>query len=304
MLFPDPLQPGDGVALLSTARAVSREEMAPAQEILRQWGYQPLESPHLYQRQHQLAGSPRQRGEDFQWALEHPKVKAILCARGGYGSVQMLDHFDAELIARQPKWLIGFSDVTVLHNLFSRQGVASIHGPMALNWASTPPQALDVLHQALTGQPPVLSAPAHPLQIEGDAQGPLTGGNLSMIYSQCGSPTALQTQGKLLFLEDLDEYLYHIDRMMYNLHRNGYLHQVAGVLVGSLRDMNDNDPPFGEQAEAILHRHLAPLGIPLAMGLPAGHLREHYPLIMGGTAQMSVQQSGTKVLFSNYGRTQ
>lgn len=303
MLIPEPLQPGDGVALLSTARAVSRKEMAPAQQVLRQWGYVPLEAPQLYQRRHQLAGTPRQRGEDFQWALENPQVKAILCARGGYGSVQMLDYFDHQLITQNPKWLIGFSDVTVLHNLFFQQGLASIHGPMALNWANTPPEALTMLRQALCGQPPVITAPAHPLQISGKAQGLLTGGNLSMIYSQCGSPTALHTEGALLFLEDLDEYLYHIDRMMYNLLRNGYLQQLAGVLIGSLSDMNDNDPPFGEEAEEILHRHLAPLGIPVAMGLPAGHLREHYPLIMGGTAQMSVDQTGTKVLFSNYGRT-
>ena len=303
MLAPEPLLPGDAVALLSTARAVSPEEMAPAKKILADWGYEPLEAPNLYERKHQFAGTPRQRSQDFEWALKHPRVKAILCARGGYGSVQILDHFDPKLITQHPKWLVGFSDVTVLHNLFSRLGIASIHGPMALNWATTPAEPLAMLHQALTGQAPTIRASPHPLQINGEAQGIVTGGNLSMVYSQCGSPTALDTQGAILFLEDLDEYLYHMDRMMYNLHRNGYLQQLAGVLVGSLSDMNDNDPPFGEEAEEILHRHLAPLGIPVALNVPAGHLPEHYPLIMGGTAQMKVQPNVTKVLFSNYGRT-
>ncbi|MDR9441206.1 MAG: LD-carboxypeptidase [Schleiferiaceae bacterium] len=302
MKAPKALQKGDQVALISTARAVSPADMAPAQALLKDWGLQPREGPHLYQVHHQMAGTAQQRAADLTWALKTPAIKAIFCARGGYGSIQLLDHFDPDLITRHPKWMVGFSDVTVLHNLYARHGLMSIHASMPSLFGQNTPEALTSLRQALFGEAYQISAPAHPFNQSGKAQGPLTGGNLSMLYSQCGSPTRLHTRGQLLFLEDIDEYLYHLDRMLYNLRYNGYLEAPAGILLGGFTDMNDHEIPFGETAHEILHRHLGHLGIPVAYDLPAGHVRDHRALVFGQVGQMWVGPKGTLLTFDQDGR--
>lgn len=304
MIAPKPLRRGDAVALISTARSVTPAGMAPAIQTLRQWGLEPQEGPHLYQVHHQMAGTAAQRAADLAWALQDPSIKAIFCARGGYGTIQILDHFDPSLIARHPKWLVGFSDVTVLHNLYARHSLMSLHAPMPSLFATTTTAGLQSLRQALFGEAYQITAPPHPFNRRGRVQGPLTGGNLSMLYSQCGSPTRLHTQGRLLFLEDVDEYLYHLDRMLYNLRQNGYFEAPAGILLGGFTDMNDHEIPFGESAHQILHRHLGHLGIPVAYNLPAGHVRDHHALVFGQVGQMWVGPQGTLLTFDQDGRTQ
>jgi muramoyltetrapeptide carboxypeptidase len=297
MRKPPPLAKGDKVGLVSTARKISRKELRPAIAQLEQWGLEVLTGKNLFKSQNQFAGSPKQRQHDFEAFAEDPSVKAIFCVRGGYGTVQLIDSLNLYKLIETPKWVVGYSDITVLHNKLSLMGIESLHATMPINFASNSPASLESLKQALFGEALTLSAPSHPFNRFGAVTGEITGGNLSMIYSQCGSETALQTQQKILFFEDLDEYLYHIDRMLFNLKRNGYFNEVAAVLVGSLTDMNDNKVPFGATAEEITQKHLKHFNFPVAFGFPAGHLDDNRALIFGREAKLRISATGTTLTF-------
>jgi muramoyltetrapeptide carboxypeptidase len=295
--LPTPCLPGDKIALIAPARKISAEELAPAEAIIKAWGYEPLRSPNLFGEDHQFSGSDSERLADLQWALDHPEIKAILCVRGGYGSVRLVDQIVWEKFLEKPKWLIGYSDVTVLHNTINNFGIASLHASMPINFPQNTPESLNSLAQALSSKPPNIEIKPHPFSLAGIAEGLLIGGNLSMLYSQCGSPSALETNSKILFFEDLDEYLYHIDRMMFNLGRNHYFDRPAAVIIGSLTDMNDNSIPFGENAEEIVYRHLKEVPYPVAFGLPAGHLDDNRALRFGATARLELGSEGGLLQF-------
>lgn len=299
MIKPKALQAGDEVRIVSTARKISREEIKPAQKQLQAWGLKVSLGANLFAQDHQFAGSIAERQSDFQAALDDPQVRAILCARGGYGSVQIIDGLSLDRLTRNPKWIVGYSDVTVLQNSLDALGLASIHGSMPINYNQNTPAALESLRAALFGEAYQIEAPPHPYDRSGTVQARLCGGNLSMLYSQTGSPSALQTKGRILFLEDLDEYLYHIDRMLYNLKRNGYLDTPAAVIVGGMSDMNDNSIPFGRDAESIIRDHLAARPYPVAFGFPAGHLDDNRALIMGNMATLKIDATGKKLIFQN-----
>ncbi len=290
MIFPPPLVAGDTVAIVATARKVSRDEMAPAIGILQQWGLQVTEGKNLYADKNQFAGDDSLRAEDFQWALDNPKIKAVLFARGGYGSVRIIDRIDFSEFKKKPKWLIGFSDITTIHtHVHSHLNVVTLHAPMAINFPKTPDAVLNQIKDFLWGNNVVLNAPAHPLNRMKNATGQLIGGNLSILYSLASSASDIDTKGKILFLEDLDEYLYHIDRMMMQLKRSGKLHGLAGLVVGAMSDMKDNTIPFGKTAEEIIAEHVSEYDFPVCFGFPAGHITENNPLAMGGYAELIVE---------------
>jgi muramoyltetrapeptide carboxypeptidase len=191
-----------------------------------------------------------------------------------------------------PKWVIGYSDVSVLHSHIQRQlNMQTIHGPMPVNFSEAGSQmALQSLWEMLRGKMPQYRFPHHPLNRPGEAEGICCGGNLSVLYSLLGSPSDLEVEGKILFLEDLDEYLYHIDRMMMNLKRNGWFERISGLLVGGLTDMNDNAVPFGRNAEEIVREVVEPYHFPVAFGFPAGHLPDNRAILMGGVLKMRVSE--------------
>ncbi len=297
MIRPPYLQAGDRVAVLSTARYISEEDMQGAYRLLRSWGLEIHLPPGLYAREHQLAGNAAHRRTLLQNALNDPQIRAIFCARGGYGTVQLLDDLRWEGFAEAPKWVVGFSDVTALHSEINRRGFMSIHGPLLSLFDRTEENALELLRQALFEGAAELKAAPHALNRRGSAQGRLCGGNLSVLYSLCGSPSALNTAGQVLFLEDLDEYLYHLDRMFFNLRRNAYFQNLAGAIIGTLTDMHDNQVPFGESAEAIAARHLGELGIPVAFAWPAGHCANNQPLVLGAEVELRVDESGARILY-------
>lgn len=288
MIQPPALQPGDTIGLVATARKMSEEELQPAIKTLADWGFKVKKAPHLTGSFHQFSGTDEERLADLQEFIDSPEVKAILCVRGGYGTVRLMDEVDFSPLQMQPKWIGGYSDVTVLLNQLGRLGVESLHCSMPINFKTNTPMALQSLRQALSGEKLSYAVNAHPFNRKGTAQGPLTGGNLSMLYSQLGSPTSLSTAGSILFMEDLDEYLYHIDRMMYNLKRNGYLEKPAGVIVGGMGDMNDNIIPFGFSAEETIRQHLEKFSYPVCFGFPAGHLDDNRTLIFGRKATLKV----------------
>lgn len=298
MIRPPHLKKGDAIGIVSTARKISPEELAPALKILKSWGLKVELGSNLFQSKNQFAGTAQQRAADLQAFIDSPHIKAILCARGGYGSVQVLEHVNFFKLIENPTWIVGYSDVTALHNKLATMGFESLHATMPINFATNTTACLESLHQALFGQPLAIECSGHSFNRKGTAEGPITGGNLSMVYSQCGSDSALETSGKILFLEDLDEYLYHIDRMMYNLKRNGYFKNLAGLIVGGMTDMNDNTVPFGETAEEIIKRHTEPYNFPVAFGFPAGHLEDNRTLIFGRKAILQVEHNKTTLSFS------
>ncbi|OWY20189.1 LD-carboxypeptidase [Sphingobacteriales bacterium UPWRP_1] len=289
MIVPPLLQRGNRVALLSTARKILPRELAPALPVFEEWGLEVVWGKTLQLEHHQFAGTEAQRLSDLQQALDDAHVKAIFCARGGYGTAQIIDELDFTNFIRNPKWIVGYSDITVLHShLHTRLKTATLHATMPINFAGNTPQALQTLQQALFEKPPRYTFVPHELNRPGIAKGQLVGGNLSLLYALIGTPSDINTSGKILFIEDLDEYLYHIDRMMNALLRSGKLHRLAGLVVGAMTDMKDNTVPFGEDACQIIARYVRPFGFPVAFGFPAGHIPDNRALILGKRAHLEV----------------
>lgn len=299
MRSPQSLRPGDRIRIVAPARKISLEELEPALKQIKDWGFEPFYTPDLWAEEHQFAGSDEIRARDFQAALDDSTCKAILCARGGYGSVRIIDQLDFSNFEKSPKWLIGFSDITVFHSTLHHYGWCSLHASMPINFASNTSKSLNSIYQALRGEAYQIEAPYHRFNRLGLITGEIIGGNLSMLYSLLGSSNSLKTKGKILFFEDLDEYLYHVDRMMWNLKRNGYFNGIKGVLIGTLTDMNDNTIPFGESAEEIVKRHLGKYDFPVAFGLPAGHQSDNQCLIFGKQAQVHILEHQTVIRFPN-----
>lgn len=293
--IPKYLRKGDTIGIVTTARKVSSEEMAPAIKQLTHEGFNVVLGRNLFEADNQFAGTDEQRAADIMQMVTDPSVSAILCARGGYGSARILDYLDYQAIKANPKWLCGYSDVTVIHALYQHLGIASMHSTMPINFASdgsaTP--STQSLMDSLQGKHNALTAKPHKLNIEGNAHGSLVGGNLSLIYSLVGTELQCDTAGKILFFEDLDEYLYHIDRMVLSLKQSGIFSQLAGIAVGYLSDMNDNTIPFGKSAEEIVFEHTQNLGIPVAFGIPAGHFEPNLSLVLGASYTLSVTKEGS-----------
>ncbi len=291
------LQKGDTIAIISTARKVSREDLQPAIDKLTSWGLKVVLGKNALASDHQFAGTDRQRMEDLQWALDHPDIKAILCSRGGYGTIRLMDKIHLDEFQKYPKWLIGYSDITVLHAYIqSHCQIPTIHGTVALNFPADGFDCLstNTLHQILFGKKPNYVIEPHSLNRKGEGKGILAGGNLSILYSINGTPSDLDTDGKILFIEDLDEYLYHIDRMMQNLKLSGKLSKLKGLIVGGMTDMHDNTIPFGKTAEQIIFEAVSDYDYPVCFGFPAGHLgQNNAALILGSPVEFIVKEEVT-----------
>jgi len=296
--FPPSLHPGDRIGIVSTARKISPQELQPALAILEGWGLQPVLGQTIGAASHQFAGDDSLRLSDFQNMLDDAAIKAILCARGGYGTVRIIDRLDFSPLQRHPKWIIGYSDITVLHAHLQRHlGIPTLHASMPVNFATNTPDALESLRRALFGEKLHYTINPSHFNRPGRATGRLTGGNLSMLYSFTGSPSAVDTTGAILFMEDLDEYLYHIDRMMMNLKRCGMLAAVNGIIIGGMTDMTDNEIPFGKTAEEIISEHLAGLEGPICFEFPAGHLEDNRALILGAEVTLKVGEKAVELEF-------
>jgi len=318
MKQPDFLLPGDLVAIIATARFVSHEDLDLAITYLKNWGFRVVFGQSIGAKFHQLAGSDTARAQDLQWALDHPEVKAIWCARGGYGTIRILDEVNFEGFTKYPKWIIGYSDVTALHARIQHLGWASLHGQMPLALGEKSQATAQTIKQALTGghytiewpnphRPITTKTAQSPTEDEtmlrtGAVTAPVVGGNLSLIYSLQGSADALDARGKILFIEDLDEYLYHIDRMMYSLKRSGMLQGLAGLIVGGMTDMKDHEIPFGYDTRQIIWAAVAQESYPVVFDAPIGHLSDNRALPLGLPCSLTVTPEQAKI--EVHGKTQ
>lgn len=297
-IVPPYLKKGDTIGIVASVRKVTAEEIKPAQQLFAHSGFDIKLSNNIFEEHNQYAGTDEQRAADFMQMILDDNVKAIICARGGYGSIRLVDFLDFDAIQRNPKWFCGYSDTTVIHTILNSMDIQSLHSTMPINF---PPDGLlnistASLIAALTGEKIAINASYNDLNIPGSVTGELVGGNLSLIYSLSGTPFQAKAKNKILFLEDLEEYLYHIDRMMINLALCGTLADVSAVVVGYMNNMNDNKVPFGKTAEEIIHEHVAKFGIPLAFGLPAGHLEPNYTLKFGAQYQLNISKNGTTLV--------
>ena len=297
---PKKLKKGDAIAIVSTARKVSNKELIPAVLFAKKMGLEVHLGKTIEAKDNQYAGDDSLRAQDFQDALDNPNIKAIWCARGGYGTIRMVDLLNFTQFIQQPKWIIGYSDVTVLHSHINRLNIPTIHGQMCLEIEKRSKASRDTLQQALFANNPDISYSLDaslPCRF-GRATGTLVGGNLSVLYSILDSPSQIDWKGKVLFIEDLDEMLYHIDRMMQNLKRSGRLKNLAGLIVGGMSEMRDNTIGFGKTAPEIIFEAVQGYQYPVSFNFPAGHIKDNRALVFGKVVTLEVTQKQLHLRYS------
>lgn len=288
---PNYLKKGDTVGIVSPARHINKKQVEPTIAWLEKYELKVQLGPNMFNVLDQMAGSDSDKISDFQGFIDDPNIQAILCSRGGYGSVRILDQINFQPIIDQKKWILGYSDVTAIHShIQANYGFPTLHCTMPINITGSDDlqetASKQSLIDALFGKDLSYHLPNNSLNRYGEASGRLIGGNLSMLYSLCGSKSDISTDGSILFLEDLDEYLYHIDRMMMNLKRTGKLHALSALIVGGMSDMNDNPIPFGKDALQIISDHTKDYDYPLYFGLDAGHTHPNLSLRLGMNAHI------------------
>ncbi|MFN4298669.1 MAG: LD-carboxypeptidase [Thermaurantimonas sp.] len=290
MSHPPLLCSGDTIYITAPARALPIDEVQHAIRSIEKFGFKAVVGSTIGTSFHQWSSADWARAADVQTALNNPEVKALFMARGGYGCVRIIDELDFSPLHKYPKWIVGFSDVTVFHaHLWSNFRIVSLHAPMIINFKENTEESIQsIFHQLLTGKGSLSGTVGLP----GVAQGPLIGGNLSVLYSLLGSKSFPDLRGAILMLEDLDEYLYHIDRMLYALKRAGVFEGLAGLVVGSFTNMHDNQVPFGYSVSDILLHHFAHRGIPVAFEANIGHHTDQRAFIHGADAVLEVDSIG------------
>jgi len=292
------LKPNDQIRIVSPSGSIHPELIDGAAKVLTSWGLQVTEGKFSRSEYGRFAGTKEQRIADLQEALDDPNVKAILCSRGGYGIAQIVDKLDFTIFAKSPKWLIGFSDITILHNVITNLGITSIHGIMAKQLTELPADSEQVIRMkdSLFGNFPMYSIPLHKLNRAGEATGKLIGGNLSVLMALRGSQFDLPYQNNILFIEDIAEKPYHIDRMMQNLRFSGVLAQLSGLLVGQFSEC-DEDPLMKQTISEIILNAVSDYTFPVCFNFPAGHVDYNLPLILGANVSFVVKETEAELTF-------
>ena len=301
MITPPYLKPGDKIRIVSPAGKVKEKYVLPAVDWLLGQGYRVELGEHVFASHFQFAGTDQQRLEDLQTAFDDPETSAIICSRGGYGTVRIISKLSYDGLFRHPKWIVGFSDITILHSCLNRNRLATIHGAMPryfLDKEDQPSESLQSLMLLLTGGRASYTIPAAEGDRPGKVTGELAGGNLSIISSMQGTRCELSTDGKILFLEDIDEFLYHTDRMMLQLKLSGKLDNLAGLVLGNFTDMKDNESPFGKTIREIVAEAVEEYDFPVCYDFPAGHNEKNMALAFGQRWELDVneQESTLKLL--------
>lgn len=296
-ITPPYLQKGDRVAIVCPAKKLPKP-MDDAVALLQSWGLEVVLGQTVNAEHHQFAGSDQLRAQDLEQYVNDDSIKAVFAARGGYGTVRIIDQVNFDRLKTNPKWIIGFSDITVLHaHLNQNFDLCTIHGQMPINIPDGTAASVETLRQALFGETVTYSIPPQPLNKSGSAKGILIGGNLAILQSIAGSVSDYDYEGKILFIEDVGEYLYNIDRMMYMLKRAGKLAKLAGVMVGGFTDTKDNDIPFGQTAYEIIKALVDEYDYPVCFNFPAGHVADNWAMVFGKEVRLEVNSTGSVIAY-------
>ena len=299
MITPPPLKEGDLIYITAPAKATDAESVFFAKTFLEEKGFRVLLSSHCLGEHRYFSGTDEERISDMQYGIDHPEVKAILCARGGYGCVRIVDEINWANMLREPRWVIGFSDITVFHHRLMRLGIQSIHGSMPLNFEKNTSDALITMLNILRGERPVITCPASDSNKLGEADGILIGGNLSIVYSMLGTDDAYIFDHSILFLEDLSEQLYHLDRMFFALKKTGALSKIKGLIIGGMTDLEDTDNPTGLTIEEIVSQHFRYSQIPICYHFPIGHFSDNRSVIVGANVKLKVDKLTADLCYLN-----
>ncbi|WP_435136061.1 S66 peptidase family protein [Formosa sp. A9] len=299
---PPYLKAGDTVAIVAPSGVLKHryDEVNKAKALLERWGLHYVVGQHVFSQYGHFAGSDDERAADFQWALDDPKIKAIWCARGGYGTVRILDKLDYSAFKKQPKWLIGYSDITALHNQIHNLGYQTIHGMMCTSLSDSEQDIVETIatfKAAIFGDDLSYTLEGSPYNKSGSVTAPITGGNLTLLHTMLGSNTSIDTTGSILFIEEIGEYAYHIDRMLQSLKRAGYFKNCKGLVIGDITKVRKNTTEFGRTIEEIILDVVAEYNFPVAFNMPAGHAKDNRALILGRTVKLTVAKGGSTLIF-------
>lgn len=304
LMRPPYLKAGDTVAIVAPSGILKNRttEIEKAKDLLKSWGLNTLVGKNVFNQNNHFAGTDAERAEDLQQAMDDPKISAIWCARGGYGTVRILDKLNFAKFNKKPKWVIGYSDITALHNQVHNEGFESLHAMMGTSLqddVTAIQETIATFKSALFGKPLAYTLEGSKYNKTGTASGQLVGGNLSILQSMLGSKTSIDTAGKILFIEEIGEYEYHIDRMLQSLKRAGYFDGCKGVLVGDITKVRKNTTLWGSSVQQLILDALAEYTFPIAFNMPAGHEKDNRALILGRTVDLSVEKEKSVLKFKN-----
>ena len=304
LIKPEYLKKGDTVAIVAPSGVLKNYNgyMLKAKELLKSWELEVVIGENVFNDNGHFAGTDNQRSADFQLALDDKAIKAIWCARGGYGAMRVIDNLNFEKYKENPKWIIGYSDITAIHNDLHNNKSESIHGIMCKSLEKIDVdnnESISLLKKTLFGEKLSYTIEGNNYNIEGNSNGQLIGGNLTLLHCLLGSESSIDTDGKILFIEDLGEYLYHIDRMLISLKRAGYFDNCKGLIVGDFTDMRKNTTPFGRNLKELILDIVKEYDFPVSFGFPAGHGEKNYPMILGREINLEVSKQQSTINFSN-----
>ncbi|REG89151.1 muramoyltetrapeptide carboxypeptidase [Winogradskyella sediminis] len=301
---PPYLKKGDTVAIVAPSGILkSREgEVQQAVALLKSWGLHAVIGKNVFKQGHHFAGTDDERCEDLQKAMDDPKISAIWCARGGYGTVRILDKLDYTTFKKNPKWVIGYSDITALHNQLHNEGIQSLHALMCVsltNDLSKISETVETFKAALFGNPFNYTLKGSDYNRVGETSGALIGGNLTILHTMLGSKESLDTSGKILFIEEIGEYKYHIDRMLQSMKRAGYFDNLNGLVVGDMSKLRKNTTLWGSSIEQLILDALSDYDFPIAFHMPAGHEKDNRALVLGRKVELKVGKGQSTLKFKN-----
>lgn len=298
MINPPLLRAGDTIGIAATGRKIAAKDVEAAKSIFTSWGMDVSIGSNLYSSYHNyLSGSDTERLADFQQLLDDPEIKAIACARGGYGTTRILDQLNFAALYKNPKWIIGFSDITALHLKLLKVGIKSIHGTMPVLFSNPESRpSIESLRHCLVGESAIISAAPNNQNRLGKATAQVMGGNLSLIADSIGTANDPDTNGKILILEEIDEYKYKVDRMLMHMKRAGKLDNLAGLIIGHMTDIKDPELPFGEKVEEIVLSKVLQRNYPVAFNFPIGHENPNLAWVHGSVMAMSVTPAGSQLV--------
>ena len=287
------LKSGSKVAIAAPARKMTREQMQYAIDWLVEKSFTPVYDDRLFAEHYIFAGNDDFRAAVLQEYLDDESIEAIWLSRGGYGSIRIIDKLDFTKFLHHPKWIVGFSDTTVFHGKLQSLGIPSLHASMPYCFDNKTIEAKQSLFDALVGQSLHYEFATHPLNRVGTVESEVVGGNLSVLYGMIGSNSFPKTDGKILFIEEVDEYIYHIDRMMHALKRAGILSHLKGFIVGGLTQIHDNPDPFGMSVEEVIAEAVKDKDYPLCFGFPAGHFADNRSIVLGQKSKLTITKEGS-----------